>query len=317
MHRRAFLAAVTGLLFAPDAVARALGGTPVALVTADLESKIVVVGLADGRRRTIRTLPGPRSIESVGNVALVAHTSDGALSLIDGRSLAVRRVIRGLGAPRYAAASPEGRHAYVTDSAYGGLVVVDVVGGRVVGRVGLGGPARHLSLDPRSGRLWVALGTKADRIAIVDVRAPTRPRLLGAIRPAFLAHDVGFVAGANRIWVTSGDRGEVAIFDARSGRAVKRFPAGAPPQHVTFVGGRAFVAAGADGTLRVLEAATGRLLRTTRIPLGSYNVQHGWGRILTPSLSAGTLCVLEDDGRVVSRSAVARSSHDACFVMAA
>ena len=29
-------------------------------------------------------------------------------------------------------------------------------------------------------------------------------------------------------------------------------------------------------------------LRTTRVPVGSYNVQEGWGVVLTPSLSRGT-----------------------------
>ncbi len=51
MDRRAFVAAATGLLVAPDALARSLARErPVALVTADLESRIVAVDLATGRR---------------------------------------------------------------------------------------------------------------------------------------------------------------------------------------------------------------------------------------------------------------------------
>jgi hypothetical protein len=53
-----------------------------------------------------------------------------------------------------------------------------------------------------------------------------------------------------------------------------------------------------------------------RIPVGSYNVQEGWGLILTPSLERGTLCIADRRGRVLERIRVARSSHDACFVMA-
>jgi hypothetical protein len=37
--------------------------------------------------------------------------------------------------------------------------------------------------------------------------------------------------------------------------------------------------------------------------------------VLTPSLEQGTLCVLRSDGRMLRESRVARSSHDACFVM--
>ncbi|HEX7255127.1 MAG TPA: hypothetical protein VF236_04300 [Gaiellaceae bacterium] len=92
--------------------------------------------------------------------------------------------------------------------------------------------------------------------------------------------------------------------------------AGAPPQHVTFLGRRAYVTSGGDGTLRVHSAATGRVLSGSRIPIGSFNVQEGWGRILTPSLSAGTLCVLDGNGRRLRQLDVARSSHDGCLVLA-
>lgn len=318
MDRRGFLCAATALMLTPDGFARSLAGTPVALVTADLESRIVAVELKTGRRlATIRTLPGPRSIQAVGNVAVVAHTAEGALTIVDGGKLAVRRVLRGFSEPRYAAGSPEGRYAYVTDSGFGGLVVVDVVRGRVVGRIELGGPARHVSVDPSGRLLWTALGTKADLIAIVDVRIPERPRLLGRIRPAFLAHDVAFAPGGKLVWVTSGNRREAAIFDRRTGRAVVRIQAGAPPQHITFAGGRAFVTSGDDGTLRIHSAMTGRGLGGSDIPTGSYNVQEGWGKILTPSLSRGTLCILDASGRRLRRLSLARSSHDACLVMAA
>ncbi len=318
MDRRGFLCAATALVLSPDGFARALGGTPVALVTADLESRIVAVELKTGRRlATIPTLAGPRSIQAVGNVAVVAHTAHGALSLVDGARLRVSRVIRGLSEPRYAAGSPDGRHAFVTDSGLGGIVVVDVVRGRVAGRLELGGPARHVSVDPSGRLLWTALGTKADRIAIVDVRDPVHPRLVGRIRPAFLAHDVGFAPGGKLVWVTSGSKREAAIVDRSTGRAVVRMQAGAPPQHVTFAGNRAFVTSGDDGTLRVHSATTGRVLAGSEIPAGSYNVQEGWGRILTPSLSRGTLCILDLSGRRLRRLQLARSSHDACFVMAA
>jgi hypothetical protein len=83
------------------------------------------------------------------------------------------------------------------------------------------------------------------------------------------------------------------------------------PQHVTFLGGRAYVTSGASGTLRVYDERTAQLLHTTRIPVGSYNVQFRGGRILTPSLNEGTLCVFDPHGRMVRRTRVAPSCHDA------
>ena len=90
----------------------------------------------------------------------------------------------------------------------------------------------------------------------------------------------------------------------------------APPQHVTFLGGRAFVTSGDDAVLRV-HALDGRLIRSAAVPGGSYNVQEGFGMIFTPSLSQGTLCAFNARGAQLERIHVARSSHDACFVMAA
>jgi DNA-binding beta-propeller fold protein YncE len=323
MNRREFVLAAAGLALAPEALARRTGGTPVALVTADLESRLVAIDLSSGQvLRSIPTLPGPCSLEGVAGDAVVAHTTHGAVSLVDGASLRVRKVLHDFEEPRYTAASPRGRYAFVTDSASESIVVVDVPRGRVVCRLAVDGPARHISVDRTGGRLWAALGTKASRIAVVDLADETRPRLLGTIKPAFLAHDVGFTPSGRLIWVTSGDRRELALVDPRTGRAVVRRRADAPPQHVTFSGRLAFVTSGDDGTLRTHEAATGRLRRTTRIPVGSYNVQHGWGgaagqAILTPSLSQGTLSVADGRGRVTRRLNVARSSHDACVVVSA
>jgi hypothetical protein len=137
------------------------------------------------------------------------------------------------------------------------------------------------------------------------------------VRPPFLAHDVGFDPGGARVWVTSGDRGRIAIYGGHSRRLLRILHADAAPQHVTFVRNRAFVASGDDGTVRVYEERDAALVCTTRVPLSSYNVQEGWGSILTPSLSAGTLTILWPTGVVRLSRRVARSSHDACFVMVA
>jgi hypothetical protein len=104
----------------------------------------------------------------------------------------------------------------------------------------------------------------------------------------------------------------VGIFDARNGHVLRTLAAGSSPQHVAFDATRAYVTSGDDGTLRT-HALNGRLLRFTEIPVGSYNVQRGPDRVLTPSLAHGTLCVLDEAGDVMRRVKVASSSHDACF----
>jgi DNA-binding beta-propeller fold protein YncE len=286
-------------------------------VTADLESRLVAVDLASGRvRRYVRTLPKPRSIETVGGIAVVAHSELGVLTLVRGATLAVTHVLRGFGEPRYTAGHPDGRHAYVTDAERGEVVAIDVLRGRILGRERVGALARHITIDPTGRTLWVALGTKAKQIAIIDVTQRGQPRLLRLFRPPFLAHDVAWAPDGKRVWVSSGDREELAIYGARSGKVVARPSADWPPQHVTFRGRRAYVASGWSGTLRE-HREDGRTLGNIVVPVGSYNVQQAHGWVITPGLGRGSLCILDAGGQRLRREQVARSSHDACIVLAA
>ncbi len=301
MDRRSFVLAAAAVPFA-------LRELPVALVTADTEAHVVAVDLLTGLvRKRIPTRPGPRSIERVGASAVVAHTAVGEVSIV--RGLAVRHVLDGFVEPRYTASARDGRHAFVTDSGNAELVAIDVERGTVVARLKLRLWPRHLSLSRDGRTLWVGLGTASPELAVVDVSDPRRPRLRGRVRPPFPAHDVGF-APSGRVWVTAGEARSIAVYDGAEARTLA---ADAAPQHVTFLAGRAFVTSGDDGTLRVYDEPSARLLHVTRVPVGSYNVQYAAGRVLTPSLAQGTLCVLDDRGRLRERRTVAASSHDACL----
>jgi len=314
VDRRRFLGvALSAVLFGPDA-ARA-SPRLLALATCDGDARLAVVDVHAGR--VVRSIPcarDPRSIERVGSSdALVCHTAVGLVSIVDGPSLSIRRVIHGFGEPRYTAAHPDGQHAFVTDSGTSELVAVDHVHGRTLGHVRLEEWARHVTIDPAGRTLWVGLGSASERVAVVDVSDPARPRLAGMIRPPFLAHDVGFEPGGGQVWVTSGDVGELALYD-RSGLLKLRLRADASPQHVSFAHGRAYVTSGAAGTLHVVSLAGRGVVGTVRVPVGSYNVQAGHGLVLTPSLDTGVLSVLDRAGRLLHEVRVARSSHDACFL---
>jgi hypothetical protein len=316
MDRRSFVVGAAALALAPRGLAQLDSGREVALVTADLESRLVAVDLRTGRvHKYVPTLSRPRSIEAVGSRAVVAHSEIGAISIVRSSTLKVTHVLRGFGEPRYTAAHPDGRHAYVTDAKRGEVITLDVIAGRVLSRVAVGPLARHLTIDPTGRTLWVALGSKAEQVAVVDVSHPSRPRLVRRFRPPFLAHDVSWAPGGKRAWVSSGDRNELAMYAARGGKLLARLAADRPPQHITFRGSRAFVASGESGTLRV-HGGDGQLVRKTRIPEDSYNVQHRHGWIVTPGLGTGTLCILDPHGRVLRTEKIARSSHDACVVIA-
>jgi DNA-binding beta-propeller fold protein YncE len=296
VNRRQFLAAAAA---APLAV-RSLG-TRVAVVTCDAESRLAVVDLDTYRVvGSVATLPDPRAIEAVGGVAVLCHTDVGAVSIVDRHR--VRHVLRGFVEPRYTAAHPDGVHAFVTDSGRSSVSVVDVVRGRVVGRVALPGWARHITISPDGRRVWAGLGAASEHVAVVET-APLR--VAGMLTPGFLAHDVG-LAPDGKLWVTSGAERLLAIGESRH-------TADLAPQHVTFGRGRAFVTSGDSGTLHVVVAG-GWIAATQQIPRGSYNVQYAHGRVVTSSLDNGLVSVFDGLGRHLATLKAAASCHDACIL---
>jgi DNA-binding beta-propeller fold protein YncE len=315
MDRRAFLGLGLAALPAVAGLRAAPRRPPLALATADTESHVAVVSLATGRVvRRIHTTEDPRSIESGrGGHVVVAHSAVGALTVLTDRPIRVRRVLRGLGAPRYTAIAPDGAHAFVTDAERGELVVVDLGRARIVGGVEVGAGARHVTLDPAGRTVWAALGSSAAAIAVVDVSEPTRPQLRRLVHPPFPAHDVAFSPSGRRVWVTAGRDRRLVVLPAAGGRGVF-LDADDAPQHVTFGDGVAFVASGDGGSVRVHDLAHGRVRRVARVPLGSYNVQAGAGAIVTPSLTSGRLTILGRDGSVRREVKVARAAHDACVL---
>lgn len=320
MDRREFvLAGVAmplGLAVGTRAHATPGGGGPFAFVTADLESHVAVFDPAMARLVSrIRTLPGPRSIENVdGATALIAHTALGRLSLVDGPGRRVRAVVDGFGTPRYAAGY--GSVAFVTDSARAEIVTVDVRQGTVIARAPVTGPARHVTIAPDGDTIWAALGSKAERIAVLDVQNPRRPRLRRTITPPFLVHDVVAAPNGEHVWVTAGDSPRIAVYALGGRRPLEIIAAGRAPQHVAFVRNRAFVASGDDGTVRI-HRLNGELVREEKVPVGSYNVTaFSVGSAVTPSLSRGTVAVLDDRGGVRAVRKIARAAHDACLLTA-
>lgn len=299
----------------PSSLAARLGGTPLAYVTADLDSHVAAVALATGDVvRRIRTGPGPRSIESwQQRIAVVAHTEHGVVTLLDAARHRIRTELERFEEPRYAAAHPLGAAlVYVTDSAAEEVVTIDAVGGRVLDRARVPGPARHIGVSIDGRTLWTSLGTAAARIAVLDASNPRRPRLERLVTPPFPAHDVVFAPDGRTVWVTSGEERRVALYRGGA-RPSRMLDAGSSPQHVAFARRKVFVASGDDGTIR-RHRLDGDLVREAHVPVGSYNVSFGWSRLVTPSLADGAVTALDRNGRTGWSRKVARAAHDACIV---
>jgi DNA-binding beta-propeller fold protein YncE len=322
MNRRDLLiaaaAAPAAFAFAPSVRAASRGGNTLALVTADSEDRILAVRLSDMRTIGALAVPHlPHGIEAVDllSAALVLSEASGTITVIDAPVPRVRRVLEGFSGPRYATGDPHDRYAYVSDDRAGQVIAIDVPRARVIGRVEVGAGARHISISRDGSRVVTSLGTKAPRLALVDVSRPQRPRLLRTFPADDLAHDVGFTPDGKHVWISSGVDRRLAVHDARTLRPLHAVPGDAPPQHVAFdeAAGLAYVASGESGTLRTHSLSDAKLLRTRRVSIGSYNVCALDGRVITPSLDDGRLTQLAAGGLRSAR--IAAHAHDACIVV--
>src|SRR2546428_3543004 len=144
MNRAEFLLAAAAAPFALRQLP-----APLAFSTVDDEAHVAVVDMSTGTvQERIATRPGPRSVESAGDAAVVAHWDLGELTILDSRKLSVRHVLGGFEQPRYTATSPSGRYAFVTDSGRVDGATVDVVRGVVGAPLKLGRRARALPVSP-------------------------------------------------------------------------------------------------------------------------------------------------------------------------
>jgi DNA-binding beta-propeller fold protein YncE len=277
------------------------GGSPVALVTAETQNRLLVVALPSGRvLKRLRMPADPENVAVVGaKWAVVASPRAGAVTVVSTPSLRIVRVLRGFSSPHIVAQTADSQGAYVTDDANGRLDVIRLTGRpRVVGSVFVGVGAHHMAVSPSGNELWIALGERARTIVVLDVSDPLRPKVVGRFDPGFAAHDLAFSSDF-RVWVTASDRRFVTVFDSRTRRPVARIAAGAPPQHVA-IGPLhdAFVTSGYGSSLEIVDRFSGRVRRTVHVPYGSFNVATIGSFVVTSSLLRGTLTELTDEGAI-------------------
>jgi DNA-binding beta-propeller fold protein YncE len=292
---------------------------PIALVTAEAQNRLLAVDLGSGRIVRRLAMPAdPENVEAYAGQAAVVSTRGGAVTLVDPRTLRVRRIVRGFASPHIAAFSPDGEWLYVTDDARGQLAVIR---NRVVRKIFVGYGAHHMAFRPDQRRLWVVLGERARSIAIVDTHRPDRPRLVGHVAPHGLAHDAAFTPDGRYVWVAYDDGPYVRVFSARTGHPVATLYAGPPPGHVRFdaadgvarFGRYAYVTSGNAGTIRVFDWRTRRLVRIVRTGPGSFNLDVDRGLVATSSLTRGRLLAWR--GHRLLDEPVASEARDVALVL--
>ncbi len=307
--------ACVSTISADGAPARALGGSPVALVTAESENELLAVSLPGGAiLRRVRLPADPENVAAlVAGPAVVVSAKAGAVSILAWRSLRAVRVLRGFRSPHLVAIAPDGEWAYVTDDGSGIISVIELARAKIVSRVFVGLGAHHLAFSPDEKRLWVALGERARTIVVLDTSRPDRPRVVSRFDPGFPAHDLSFSPDGRRVWVTSDADGRVTVFDADSRRRLYSVLVGPPPQHLAFgLRGFAYVTSGYGSRIIMIDPNRGRVVRSARVPYGSFNVTTSGGLVVTSSLLLGTLTEFDNQLHLMMRSVkVAPAARDA------
>lgn len=282
------LVLVAALVLVSSASARPNGGTWVALVTAESQNELVAVELSTGKVVRRVSLPAdPQNVAASWRMTAVVSARAGAVTLIDQQGR-VRKVFRGLDDPHIVTVNRGKNVAYITADGSGELIVIDLLAQRIVGRIFVGTGAHHMALRPSGGhRLWIALGERASRIAIVDVSRPTEPRLLRHFSPGFVAHDLAWGPDSRQVWITSAVGELVHVVHAATGRRLFTVRAGAAPQHVAFTHGSAFVTSGYSSRIYRVDPTNGRIVASARTPYGSFNLATHWRTVVTTSLLNG------------------------------
>jgi YVTN family beta-propeller protein len=292
------------------------GGTPVALVTAEIRNQLLAVSLSGGEVLRRVHLDDPQTVAAAPSGQAVVVSPKGTVTLLDWRSLRPVAVLRGFRSPQIAAITPDGDWVYVTDAATGELSVIELQTRRVVDRLRVGADAHHLAISPDFQRAWVALGESATTIVVLDTSRANRPRVIGRIRPRVPAHDLAFAPDGRTVWVTSATARYVSILNASTGRLVATVPAGPAPQHIAFgpyVHPRAFITSGYGSTIELVDVARHKVLRRAAVPYGSFNVTTAGGLVVTSSLVNGAVTELTSNLRRRLEVKVAPSARDAAI----
>ncbi|MFB4317765.1 hypothetical protein [Actinomadura sp. 21ATH] len=227
-------------------------------------------GLAlDARRHRLYTTveEGP-----VGNGAVVA------LDTVSRRP--VGRIDVGAGRPHWFAATPDGRKGYATNKADPFISVVDLAGGRLVGRIPapfgteevaisrdgryayVAGPAlRNRRTAPSGAAMLIVIDTATDEVVDrIPLEAPGRP--------VHVAPDGRVLVGLVRTDRDGGPAdGRLAVYSPDAHLLQYSVPTGRSPITIrtTPAGDRAFVANLRSGTVTVVDLESGTEIRTLDI----------------------------------------------------
>jgi PQQ-dependent catabolism-associated beta-propeller protein len=234
----------------------------------DLESAAMQTRLPSGN--------DPETVDSSpdGRLLAVANEDSAQVRLLDADTGAVIANIPVGLEPEGLQFRPDGRYVYVTSEANDRIDVIDVNERRVTTVIPTGKRPRNVLFSPDGKRAYVTceLAERVDVIDAIEHRALTSIEIVGT--PKAMPMGMALDDSAQRLYVSLGRAGEVAVIDTGAFRLIQRIAdVGKRPWGIALTpdGDKIYTANGPSGDVSVIDARSLRVIR--KIPVG----KQPWG----------------------------------------
>jgi DNA-binding beta-propeller fold protein YncE len=259
-----------------------------------------VLGIDVGTRQVaarVLGMAGATGVRAVPGLArvFVSLSAGHAVAVLDGGDGQVLARIQGGHFPDGLAYAPRARKLYVSDETGRQELVIDLPSASARPPIPLGGEVGNTQFDSLSGRIWVAVQTMDELVAI----DPRTDSVVDRIRVSPIERPHGFqVDPTGELAYVTGERNAtVGVVDLRSRRVLHTYPVGDEPDVVALdpVRRRLYVAA-ESGVIAAFAIAGDSL-----VPLEWYRAPHAHSVAVDPSTGLIYVPLQNIGGRPVLR----------------
>ena len=224
-------------------------------------------------------MPGATGVRAVPALqrVFVALSASHEIAVLDASSGRVLARVPGGRFPDGLAYAPLARKLFVSDEYGRQELVIDVPSSAARRPIALGGEAGNTQYDSTSGRIWVAVQTRNQLVAIDPMKDSVAARVSapGIERP----HGVLIDAAHHLAYVAGEANGRVGVLDLRTMRVGHTYPVGGEPDVLAmdFERHRLFVAS-ESGTIAAFDVRGDSL-----VPLSQYEAPHAHSVAVDPA----------------------------------
>ncbi len=233
---------------------------------------------ARGERLFVALSGSPLAAPGVDESSLPpADKGADGIGIIDTKTLALIRIIRGVSDPEQIAVSSDGRRLYVASEDTGKAVAIDIATGAILAQLAVGGEPEGVTIDPRRSTAYFTSETD-NSVSLVDT---SKLQVVQTLQVGQRPRDIAVASDGAHAYVTGETDASLTVIDVHSKAILRRLKVpgdGARPKGVVVSrdGRRIFVATGRGGEIVAFDAATLQVVGSARVGV------RPWGLALSP-----------------------------------